>query len=164
MPKTLKILLLALMCQMITVAAAWSVEVGEPMPEFGIKTLSGEVVSRTTLSGKPVLIVFWNTWCPSCKKELPEINQLAKTFAPRGLAVLAVNTGLNDSESKARAYWKKNGFLYHAGFDRYFDVGQSFGVRGVPTVVMVDAWGIVRYKSASIPPNMEERMRQLYTR
>jgi cytochrome c biogenesis protein CcmG/thiol:disulfide interchange protein DsbE len=156
-----KTVLLALWCQMIMVTPAWSVEVGEPMPDFGIKTLAGDNLSRASLAGKPLLLVFWNTWCPNCKEELPLINRLAGKFAPGELTVLAINTGLNDSENKARAFWQKSGYLFPTGFDRHFDTVESFGIRGVPTVLLVDASGVVRYKSPQLPDNMEERLRQL---
>jgi len=161
MSKTTKMLLAALLCQLVMVTAGWGVETGETIPDFGIKTLSGASLSRASLSGRPLLLTFWNTWCPNCRKELPEINRLAEKFAAKGLAVLAINTGLNDSESKARAFWKKNGFSFPAGFDHGFDIGESFGIQGVPTVLLVDARGVVRYKSPLLPENMEERIRQL---
>jgi thiol-disulfide isomerase/thioredoxin len=164
MMKSLKILAAALLCQALVASPGWCVEVGEPMPDFGIKTLTGEVISRTSLAGKPLMLLFWNTWCPNCKKELPQANLLAGKYANKGLKVLAVNTGLNDSENKAKAYWKKSGYSFPSAFDRYFDMGESFGIQGVPTVVLVDAWGKVRYKSSQLPENMEDQMKQLYIR
>jgi len=159
-----KTLLAALLCQMYLASPAWSVEVGQPVPDFGIKSLAGESLSRARLTGKPLMLVFWNTWCPICKKELPEINRLALKYASKGLAVLAINTGLNDSEGKASAFWKKNAYQFPTGFDRYFEIGQSFGIQGVPTVVLVDAKGVVRYNSPLLPENMDERFRQLSSR
>ena len=94
------------------------------MPDFAIQTFDGSLSSRAALEGKPVLLIFWNTWCPYCMGELPEINRVAEKFGPRGLAVLAINTGINDSESKARAYWKKQQYVFPAGFDRDFDMAR----------------------------------------
>jgi peroxiredoxin len=159
-----KTLLVALLLQMPMASSGWSLEIGDPMPDFGIKTQAGDPVSRAGLAGKPVLLVFWNSWCPNCKKELPQINRMAEKYGPGGLTVLAINTGLNDSDSKARAFWKKNGFLFPTAFDQTFSIGESFGVQGVPTVVLVDAKGVVRYKSPLLPDNMDERIKQLSKR
>ena len=161
MSKTARTIMAALWCQLVLVTPGWSVEVGEPIPDFGITSLAGDNLSRASLAGKPLLLVFWNTWCPNCKAELPQVNRLAGKFTSRGLTVLAINTGLNDSEAKARAFWKKNGYLFATGFDRDFAIGESFGVQGVPSVLLVDARGVVRYKSPLLAGDMEERIRQL---
>jgi peroxiredoxin len=156
-----KILWAALWFQMVIPSPGWSVEVGEPLPDFGVQTFAGETLSRASLAGKPALIIFWNTWCPTCVRELPQVSRIAGQFPPKELTVLAINTGFNDSEGKARTYWKKRGYLFPVGFDHSFEIGQHFGVIGVPTVFLVDAKGIVRYKNSSLPGSMEERVREL---
>ena len=90
-------------------SALQRLEVGEPLPDFAIQTFDGSTTSRASLEGKPVLLIFWNTWCPKCKRELPQINSVAEKFGPSGLAVLAINSAMNDTERRARAYWKKYG-------------------------------------------------------
>ena len=136
-------------------------EVGEPLPDFSVPTFDGKSFARAGFAGKPLLLVFWNTWCVECLRDLPEINRLAREFAPRGLVVLAINTGLNDTESKAREYWKKYGYGFPTGFDHSFAIGTAFRVRGVPTVFLADSKGIVRYKQSVPPKDMEERFKQL---
>jgi peroxiredoxin len=145
----------------IAVSPGWSVEVGERLPDFAVQTFDGATSSRATLEGRPLLLIFWNTWCPNCMRELPKINRLAKEFGPRGLAVLAINTAINDSETKARAYWLKHELVFPSGFDHDFEIGQAFRVWGVPTIFLVDSKGVVRYKHAQVPENMEERFKQL---
>jgi thiol-disulfide isomerase/thioredoxin len=108
-----------------------------------------------------VVLIFWNTWCPDCKKELPKINRLAGRFGPKDVAILAVNTGLNDSESKARAYWKEYGYVFPVGYDHTFEIRQSFKARGVPTIFLIDSKGIVRYKNPRLPDDIEERIKEL---
>ena len=146
---------------LILTAPGWSVEVGEPMPDFTLQTFDGGKLSRATLAGKPLLLVFWNTWCPNCMRELPRINRLAEEFGPRGLKVLAVNTGINDAEGKARALWKKHDYGFPTGFDHVFEIGRAFGIRGVPTIFLVDSKGVVRYKHVQLPQNMEEHFKKL---
>lgn len=145
----------------LTASPGWGVEVGEPVPDFAIQTFDSGNFSRSSLAGRPMMLVFWNTWCPECKDELPKINRLAQRAGPKGVAILAINTGLNDSEQKARAYWKKYGFVIPVGFDHSFEIGQAFRVRGVPTVFLVDSKGIVRYKNPLIPDDIEERIKKL---
>jgi len=153
--------LLALLCQTLAASPGWSLEVGAAVPEFTMKSLAGDTITRESLAGKPALLVFWNTWCPICKQELPLINRIAQKYASQGVAVLAINTGLNDSESKTRAFWNKSGYRFPTGFDGNFGIVEAFGVRGVPTILLVDARGVVRYQSPLLPENMDERIRQL---
>jgi peroxiredoxin len=161
MTRIVKTLLLVLSFLTVMAVPAWSVGVGEPMPDFALQTFDGSKLSRATLEGKPLLLVFWNTWCPNCMRELPRINRLAEEFGPRGLKVLAVNTGINDAEGKARALWKKHDYGFPTGFDHVFEIGRAFGIRGVPTIFLVDSKGVVRYKHVQLPENMEEHFKKL---
>lgn len=154
----------ALLYQALAAPAALSIEVGEPVPEFGLRTLAGEVVSRASLAGRPLLIFFWSTRSSSARNTLPLLNQVAERFGQQGLTVLAINTGLLDSEERARALWKRHHFHFAAGFDRYLEMRQAFGIHHTPTVMLVDAWGIVRYKSRELPGDLEQMMRELYER
>jgi peroxiredoxin len=146
---------------LILAAPGWSVEVGDHMPDFSIQTFDGRNLTRATLDGKPVLLVFWNTWCPNCLRELPKINRLAEKFDPQRLTVIAINTAFNDTEKKARAYWHKSEYVFPCGFDHTFEMGQAFAVRGVPTLFLVDDRGIIRFKQVVLPEDVETRIEQL---
>ena len=161
MKKIAKIIALLPCLLALLAGSCLSAEVGARVPDFSVRTLGGDQLSRASLSGKPMLLVFWNTWCATCASELPRLNLMAQKFGPGRLTVLAVNTGLNDTEGKARAYWKKYGYTFPAGYDHSFNMGESFRVIGVPTVILVDAQGFVRYSHTSMPRDLEERLRQL---
>lgn len=154
-------LLVLMLLLMFMLSPCWGAEVGEPLPDFSIQTFDGKTLTRASFAGKPLLLVFWNTWCSECMRELPEIKRLVKKSASRKLVVLAINTALNDSESKARAYWKKNDYPFPSGFDHTFELGHLFKVHGVPTVFLVDSSGIVRYKQSLLPRDIEERIKRL---
>jgi peroxiredoxin len=146
---------------LIGVSPGWSLEVGEPLPDFTFQGFDGSRLSRTTFEGKPILLIFWNTWCPYCMVELPKLNRVAEKFGPKGLAVLAINTGINDNEGKARTYWEKSRYVFSSGFDHDFEITTAFGVRGVPTIFLVDSKGMVRYKQAVVPEDMEAHFKRL---
>ncbi len=156
-----KMLLAALCIFTVVVAPVWGIEEGQPLPDFNIQAFDGSYYSRATFAGKPVLLIFWNTWCSVCLEELPRVNRLVETLGPRGLEILAVNTAFNDSEGKARAYGKKYGYQFPMAFDHHFETGQAFGILGVPTVFLVDVQGIVRYKRSQLPEDLEARFEQL---
>lgn len=157
-------LIALLFYQAVAATLAESIEVGEPIPEFGLRTLSGEIVSRASLDGRPLLLVFWNTWNPPSQRVLPLINRLSRKFAQHGLTVLAISTGARDSESRTRAFWSRHRYRFPAAYDRYLDIGDAFGIDRTPTVLLVDAWGVVRYKSGWLPDDLDQHLQQLYSR
>jgi peroxiredoxin len=73
------------------VAAA--IERGDPAPHFSAKTLDGEKYTSDSLKGRVILIQFWATWCPYCKKDEPALETVTREFAKDGLVVLAVDMG-----------------------------------------------------------------------
>jgi thiol-disulfide isomerase/thioredoxin len=162
MNQIVRFLLVELVFLTVAVSPVGSAEVGELLPDFSVRTFGGATLSSSALKGRPLLLVFWNTWCPDCMRELPKINRLAEKFVPRGLAVLAINSAINDGERRARAYWAKERFKFPSGFDHDFTIGDAFGIRGVPTIFLIDSKGVIRYKQSRLPEDIEERLRVLF--
>lgn len=59
--------------------------------DFTLNDLSGAAWSLKDLRGKVVLVNFWATWCPPCRKEMPNMETLYQRFGPRGLVILAIS-------------------------------------------------------------------------
>lgn len=129
--------------------------VGDRMPTFEITTLDGTVLKSEDIIGqKPLFLVFWATWCPNCKREIPHINKMVKEFGPKGMEFLGVNVGVNDSEKKVRRYTEKYGMHYPVFFDQGSNLTKRFKVSGTPTVIIVDKSGTVRYRDVSPPEDL----------
>src|SRR5215471_7695025 len=83
-------------CVVFLLIASWSFAASddaEPAPRFHAKTVSGEQFTNESVKGKVVLLQFWTTWCPYCKKEEPLVNDVTDEFAGKGLVVLAIDVG-----------------------------------------------------------------------
>jgi thiol-disulfide isomerase/thioredoxin len=76
-----------------SIARSFAQSTNEPFPHFVAKTMDGERITSESVKGKVVLIDFWATWCPPCKKDQPVVESLLKEFDKDGLIVLAVNMG-----------------------------------------------------------------------
>jgi thiol-disulfide isomerase/thioredoxin len=75
---------------------------GHRLARAGAKALDGEVFTNESVKGKVVLLQFWTTWCPYCRKEQDAVEALVHDFTARGLVVLAVNVG--ESKKKVKQY------------------------------------------------------------
>lgn len=89
-------------------ALAWSVYgafherivvAGDKAPEFSIATDAGRTVTRSNFGGKVLVLNFWASWCSPCIEEMPSLNEFQKTFADKGVVVLAVSV-----DQSAQAY------------------------------------------------------------
>ena len=124
--------------------------------------LDGKPLDVEACIGKqPVMLVFWATWCPTCKDEIPYINSLVRQFAERGMAFFGVNVGQNDTYKRAKAFAVKYGMQYPTYFDQSTAISMRYGVRGLPTVVIADKKGIVRYYGFTVPQISEEIFQEL---
>jgi len=72
--------------------APWEADelMGQPAPPFTLPDLHGKQISLEDFRGKALLLNFWATWCPPCKKEMPSLNALLKDHGDRGVAVLSI--------------------------------------------------------------------------
>lgn len=66
-------------------------QVGDPIPGFDTQLLDGRTLAAADLAGRPLLVVFWATWCPVCQKEMPLLDALHKRYRARGFEILAVS-------------------------------------------------------------------------
>ena len=77
-----------------------------PAPRFRAKTTAGESFNNESVKGKVVLLEFWTTWCPYCRREEELINEIDKEFSPKGLLILAIDVG--ESKKTVKQYLTDN--------------------------------------------------------
>ena len=125
---------------------------GLAAPDFALEVIhggqAGNRIRLSDLRGKPVVVDFWASWCGPCKKQIPILDQLAK--ARSDIHVLGVNT--DDRRADAVAFAKSKALSYPALIDEASKVATAYGVRGLPTMVVVSAQGqIVAVRSRVVP-------------
>lgn len=114
-----------------------------PAPEFRLPARAGEAVSLSGLKGQVVLINFWASWCGPCRKEMPVLNQLYQRYKPLGFTLLGVNV---EEDSMAAETWlKETPVSFPILFDRKNAVSKLYEVTAMPSTVLVDRHGQVRY-------------------
>ena len=70
-----------------------NVQTPKPAPALKFKDIDGKTLDLAQLKGKVVLINFWATWCPPCRREMPSMERLSQAFKGKPFVVLAVNVG-----------------------------------------------------------------------
>jgi len=121
------------------------VAVGDPLPRFAVPLLDGGALRSEDLRGRPHLLIFWTTWCGVCKAEMPMYRALAERYAPRGLAVVAVDADREgDVPAQVRAYRDAHALPFPIALDDRQMV-RGFRVEMFPHLVLVDAAGQIRH-------------------
>ena len=122
--------------------------------EFTLESASGEHVSlRKAAAGKPVLLVFWATWCPHCNEAVPEINGIRSRHSER-LQILAIN--YMEKRRKVNAFIKEKGISYPVLLDSDGKVAGQFNVVGIPTYILLDRDGRVVHTGNDLPGSLEK--------
>lgn len=119
-----------------------SPQVGFAAPDFSLETLDGETITLSDLRGQAVLVNFWATWCPPCRKEMPAIQQLYEQYRGQGFTVLAVD--LQESEAQVADFTAQMGLTFPILIDSGGQVFSRYGVRALPSTFFVDPDGIIQ--------------------
>jgi peroxiredoxin len=107
-------------------------------PEFTLTDLSGKAWTFSALRGKVVLVNFWATWCPPCRKEMPDLEALYQRFGSKGLVVL----GISDEEAaKVEPFIRERKVSFPVLLDPGRKVNKMFVVEGIPKSFVYDREG-----------------------
>jgi cytochrome c biogenesis protein CcmG/thiol:disulfide interchange protein DsbE len=108
-------------------------------PQFSFRSLDGQTYSNSSLSGNIVLLQFWATWCPYCKRDQAAVDAIQSEYSGRGVVVVAVDVG--EDESIVREYLQKNPRACSVALDERNAVAGRFIMGGVPHYVVIDRSG-----------------------
>ncbi len=125
--------------QMYAAAGMKAVSDERPAPSFRLTSLDGTPVDSMQLRGKVLLVNFWATWCGPCKEEMPALERLKSIFANKEFELLAVTT--DQQREGIRKYVATLGLHFPVLIDERKEVSAAFGVRGLPTTVLIDKQG-----------------------
>ena len=112
-----------------------------PVPELRLPDLAGDLVELDGLEGRVILVNFWATWCPPCRKEMPALARLAQHFQGEAFEVVGVNVG--ESVERIQDFLQTLPVLpdFLMLLDPDGSVSQAWHARVVPTTVVVDRYG-----------------------
>ncbi len=118
-----------------------------PAPDFTLPDLDGKPVKLSDYRGRVVLVNFWATWCPPCRREMPSMERLSQRFKGQPFTILAVNQQEDPEQVFVFTGQIDPAPDFPILFDRNSTVSKAWDVLGLPASFIVDRQGRVVYRA-----------------
>ena len=153
-----KLPILFLLTISFVVSSGYSQEVGSKAPEFSMPDLNGNSIKLSEFKGKVILVDFWASWCVPCKKSMPHIIDLYNNRSDSAFIVIAVN--VDDEKSKISEFANSINvtFPFPVIFDKEKSLPALYNAEGMPTTIIIDKEGIIRFKESGFTTDTKEKM------
>lgn len=115
--------------------------IGKPAPSFTLTDLSGKEHSLSDFRGKAVALDFWATWCAPCRKELPDLAEVAKNLESEGIVLLTINA---ESKEKVEKFLKDINISPTVLLDKDKTIMAKYNVQAIPMLFLIDRKGVIK--------------------
>ena len=115
----------------------------KPAPVLKLSDLQGAARDLSQLKGRVVLINFWATWCPPCRREMPSMERLTQQLKGEAFTVLAVNVGENVNDIELFTSQLDTSLSFPILLDSRSQTLQAWKIAGLPTTILIDKKGRV---------------------
>ena len=113
-------------------------------PDFTVLDANGKRIRLSDNFGKPIVINFWATWCPPCKRELPDFDKLCKEYGDKVVFMMVnLTDGRRDTVDGTKNFVSKNGYTFPVYFDTEYNGADAYNVSSIPQTTFIDANGNV---------------------
>ncbi len=110
-------------------------------PDFTLEDLTGQKVSLSSFRGKPVFLNFWASWCPPCRKEMPELQNFHERYGEQ-IALVGINWG--ETADTVRGFLARVGVTYLNLLDPRGTAFVLYKLTGIPESFFIDSEGYIR--------------------
>lgn len=132
-------------------------------PALRLKTIDGKKFDLRECKGHYVVLDFWASWCPDCRRAIPDVKRMVEAFEPRGVKFVGVSF---DTDAQS---WKKAVQKYDLRYTQVSELkkmresatAQAWGVNWIPSMVLVDPQGKV-VLSTVLAYKMEKKLTELF--
>lgn len=116
---------------------------GMPAPDVILSADTGSTIRLSDLKGRVALLDFWASWCIPCRASFPALDTLNKELGNKGFVVIAVN--VDEERQKADQFLSARPHTMTVAFDPQGKVAEAFKLRGMPSTILVDRRGTIRF-------------------
>ena len=150
--------LLSITLALALAGAAWqaqaNIKPASAAPDLALRTLAGPNLRLQEQRGKVVMINFWATWCGPCRQEMPHLSRLYDKYRAAGFVLLGVN--VDDDARRAGDMAQRLGLPFPVLFDTEKSVSRLYDLGTMPSSVLIDRDGRVRYVHAGYLAGYED--------
>ncbi|GMR06083.1 MAG: TlpA disulfide reductase family protein [Gammaproteobacteria bacterium] len=161
MNKTVKNLLLFVGFPILIAGNAYFyfVEKAKQLPELELILINGDKLNLSALTGKPALLNFWATTCTPCRKEMPDLARLYRSFSAKGVRVVGIAMSY-DRPDQVIAFQQKYQIPYTLALDLDSTAAKAFDVVAIPETVLISPRGQVVYRHSGVI-NIEDMQKRI---
>lgn len=122
--------------------------------DFSLQNLEGAEVKLSDFNGKSIILFFWATWCSKCKGHIPEFNKIYPLLKEKEIEFLAI--GVGETQKRVEKLTRKMPMDFPVLLDNDEKISQAYLVLGVPTFVIINKAGDIKFHSNFWPSNYEK--------
>jgi peroxiredoxin len=144
--------------------AAAKLQVGQAAPTFSLPDRDGKTVSLADLKGRPVVLNFWASWCPPCRREMPEFAAALAKYKEKDLAFYAINVG--ESKVVVDAFLSQVGVDLPVLLDQGDEAQNAYKILPLPATFFIDRSGKITaiYETQMSLPQIETEVERILAR
>ena len=124
--------------------------------DFSLQDPSGTTYTLSSYRGKPVLLLFWTTWCPFCRKAMEELKNIYPQLTQEGWELFTID--IQEPAYKVENFMESHGLAFRLLLDKDGQVASAYSVLGVPTYVLINKNGEVVFKDNYFPKDTYKKL------
>ncbi len=126
-------------------------------PDFTLPTPDGKKIKLSDYRGKVVILDFWATWCPPCRRGIPDLIDLKKRYGDKGLEIIGISLDeiTRGTQAQVIPFMKNYGINYPIVFGNMQIVQNFGGIRSIPTSFVIDKDGKIIANFVGLRPEQD---------
>jgi len=115
-------------------------------PDFTVETAEGIRARLSDISGKPVIVNFWASWCPPCKSELPYFQEAYNEYGDRiQFMMVDLTDGYRETDLTVQQFIKETGYTFPLFYDRQGNAAEAYDIYSIPVTLGITSEGKLKY-------------------